>query len=649
VASGSSRSRQVSNSPWLLALTEQVYRGRHVLLHGNVNDLVLAGGRVTDLPEALVALLDGLGYVVVGRYDLVDGLCPAPGASSGAFDELLAQVTEESTPSSAELNSEGRPGRVADARDRLNRVARAPHSASAANPEVAAARIEQILRQPETATAVWVDAADLVIRDPRHIELSERQLLMRIKRAMREAASVSGARGHELRNVVIFTTPNLAHIPEGFVSNEPMLTSLYVSTPDVRERRFFLEANFDKYRDADQLDPEQREETLDRLARLTDGLGFRDLEAMARTSRLIRVGLRDPSRLVNYFRFGAQRDPWSDLSSSDVRGASSTLTQRVVGQPDAIEAVVEAVMAAHLGIDFVTDPNASSGRPKGAFFFVGPTGVGKTELAKALAQLLFEDETALIRFDMSEYGQEHSVERLIGSPPGYVGYGEGGQLTRQVIERPFSVLLFDEIEKAHNNVFDKFLQILDDGRLTDGQGRTADFSQTVIIFTSNEGTAELYADGDPTTLGYAQIREHYRGHITRFFRHSLGRPELLGRLGAENVLAFDVLRPEVLEVITRKFLSQLLASLRAAGIELELDDRELVAAVQRESQRSGALQEGGRGIRRCVDRILRRPVLRWLVENDREVSELQVRFSASTGETVVSAELPDTGAGRAEP
>ena len=157
------------------------------------------------------------------------------------------------------------------------------------------------------------------------------------------------------------------------------------------------------------------------------------------------------------------------------------LHKRVIGQDEAVQAVAEAVMRARSGLK---DPN----RPIGSFIFLGPTGVGKTELARALAEFLFDDEKAMIRIDMSEYQEKHTVARLIGAPPGYVGYEEGGQLTESVRRRPYCVVLFDEIEKAHSDVFNVLLQILDDGRLTDGQGRTVDFKNTIVIMTSNIGS-----------------------------------------------------------------------------------------------------------------------------------------------------------------
>src|SRR5664279_3871015 len=171
------------------------------------------------------------------------------------------------------------------------------------------------------------------------------------------------------------------------------------------------------------------------------------------------------------------------------------LRLRVVGQDEAIEAVANAVRRARAGIQ---DPN----RPIGSFIFLGPTGVGKTELARALAEFLFDDESAMIRIDMSEYQERHTVSRLIGAPPGYVGYEEGGQLTEAVRRKPYSVVLFDEIEKAHPDVFNVLLQLLDDGRLTDGQGRTVDFRNTLVIMTSNIGSRYLLERKDTSTEGW---------------------------------------------------------------------------------------------------------------------------------------------------
>ena len=233
------------------------------------------------------------------------------------------------------------------------------------------------------------------------------------------------------------------------------------------------------------------------------------------------------------------------------------LHKRVVGQNEAVEAVAEAVVRARSG---VKDPN----RPIGSFIFLGPTGVGKTELARAVAELLFDDERAMVRIDMSEYQEKHTVARLIGAPPGYVGFEEGGQITEAVRRRPYCVILFDEIEKAHHDVFNVMLQILDDGRLTDGQGRTVDFKNTIIVMTSNIGSQRiLESSGAIDGSDYERMKETVLEEVRRFFR-----PEFLNRV--DEVIVFHALSEEHLMRIVDIQLRQVRARLAERHIEIEL-------------------------------------------------------------------------------
>ncbi len=235
------------------------------------------------------------------------------------------------------------------------------------------------------------------------------------------------------------------------------------------------------------------------------------------------------------------------------------LHERVIGQDEAVTAVAESVLRARSGL---SDP----ARPQGSFLFLGPTGVGKTELAKALAAELFDDENAMVRIDMSEYMEKHAVSRLIGAPPGYVGYEEGGQLTEAVRRRPYSVILLDEIEKAHRDVFNTLLQVLDDGRLTDGQGRTVKFTNTVIIMTSNIGSQEILAFRDTSDeAAYAGMKNRVLGLLRGEFR-----PEFLNRL--DDIVVFHGLGRDELRQIVDLLVAGLAARLAERRITLKLSD-----------------------------------------------------------------------------
>eukprot|EP00742_Colponemidia_sp_Colp-10_P006159 GILJ01006592.1.p1 GENE.GILJ01006592.1~~GILJ01006592.1.p1 ORF type:complete len:899 (+),score=192.71 GILJ01006592.1:80-2776(+) len=296
-----------------------------------------------------------------------------------------------------------------------------------------------------------------------------------------------------------------------------------------------------------------------------------------------------------------------------ILGLAEHLHKRVVGQDEAVEAVAEAILRSRAGM-------GSPHHPMGSFLFLGPTGVGKTELAKALAEDLFDDEQKMVRIDMSEYMEQHSVARLIGAPPGYVGYESGGQLTEAVRRRPYSVVLFDEVEKAHSNVFNVLLQVLDDGRLTDSQGRTVDFSNTVIIMTSNIGAQHLLQG--ITTNTFDAAREKVMLEVRRHFR-----PELLNRL--DDIVMFHPLRPEQLSKIVNLQLGSVTKRLQDRNISLDLTP----AAINYILASSYDPVYGARPMRRFLERTIVTEMSKMMLRGDLDDNSI-VQIDMDNGQLI---------------
>ncbi len=351
----------------------------------------------------------------------------------------------------------------------------------------------------------------------------------------------------------------------------------------------------------------------------TESLLLLDVQAIVQLGRSEGVPFSKISDAVRRYKVGVTEDPWSKIDRTKVLGAVNFVSRRVKGQAHAVTHVLDIVKRAVVGFG----GTRRGGRPRGVVFLAGPTGVGKTELAKTITSLLFGDETAYIRFDMSEFSAEHSDQRLIGAPPGYVGYDVGGELTNAVREKPFSVVLFDEIEKAHPKILDKFLQVLDDGVLTSGRGDRVYFSETLIIFTSNLGIYRMDAEGQRVANVSANddfdvVQKKVRGEIENYFKTVLNRPELLNRIG-DNVIVFDFIREtiasEIFDGMCKLLLSDLLSQL---GIEISLSPGAL------ESLKIACLADlsnGGRGIRNKMESNLINPLARAMFDGNAAAGE----------------------------
>ena len=363
---------------------------------------------------------------------------------------------------------------------------------------------------------------------------------------------------------------------------------------------------------------EDREQAVEALATRTEGMSTASLFDIATLFVDQQIAYSDAEDAVRVYKLGAAESPWrrgaaaQRLRDHDVEGA---LSQRVKGQQAAVTKAADILRRAALGLSGA-QAGATSSRPRGVMFFVGPTGVGKTLLARAVTELVFGSEDSYVRFDMSEFTSEHAGDRLVGAPPGYIGFEGGGELTNAVRRKPYTLLLFDEIEKAHPRILDKFLQLLDDGRLTDGRGTTVHFSDTLIVFTSNLGMTRPARDGTgsrvPTVTpadSYNVIEARVVDEVRRYFTETLNRPELLNRVG-DNLVVFDFIRRPVALEILDLMLGNITARVEeSTGTTIEISPQ---AREQVNELATADLTFGGRGIGNVLESRFVNPLARAL-------------------------------------
>jgi DNA polymerase III delta prime subunit len=369
-----------------------------------------------------------------------------------------------------------------------------------------------------------------------------------------------------------------------------------------------------------------RDALAEQLSRVSDGMSLTNLEMLIRALDVPGkvVAATDIEPTARALRVGFHSSPWSgNVLRQAIREAPARLEKRVRGQPQVIGAVSAALRKAAAGLAGAHQGELSRG-PRATLFLAGPTGTGKTETAKALAELVFGDEAAILRIDCAEFRHDHTVSRLIGAPPGYVGYETGGELTERVRKRPHSVILFDEIEKAHPRLLDIFLSILDDGRLTDGQGVCTRFDESILVFTSNLG---IYAEKDNGMGGTVrqprftldnsieEITREVRAAVRETFVSHMGRPELFGRMGGmEAVIVYDFLRD--LKGVTDKFLSRIRAATeRLHGVRVEIAPAVTAALAERASSPE-TLVLGARGLAQVIETHFSAPLADIICERD---------------------------------
>ncbi|MDR1321082.1 MAG: AAA family ATPase [Gracilibacteraceae bacterium] len=589
-----------------------------IIVEGNVLDVYqypaegeISKGSVLRLPEYLHYYFKDMGYQIVAFFDSLQGFYNTCG---GGNIEAFAKLTD------AKLDG----GYIrAEFGGRSN-------SASAAS------IVRRAVSQNASATAVVMSLASRYITSPDNLAQAELDSFTNLLLASLEGKDVRADSGM-LKNIVVMIVNKLNDVPVWFYHDNPNVRTILLGAPSREERELLVKGeNFPSFFASDVYEseigyynehPDELDKVQDKFVGLTEGFCFTEINGLRRLCKNERFSIRQMPSVIDLYKYGIRENPWDKLDEKELATAHDDFKKRVKGQDYAIVKTLDVVKRAVTGMSGLQ--HSSHTKPKGILFFAGPTGTGKTETAKTLAEKLFGDESRCIRFDMSEYGQSHSDQKLLGAPPGYVGYEAGGQLTNAVKQNPFSILLFDEIEKAHPSIFDKFLQILEDGRMTDGQGNTVYFSECIIIFTSNLGIftrsdAGIREANVTEKMEYSEVQAKVRLAIENYFKLELGRPEILNRIG-ENIVVFDFIRPAVAATILDAQIEKIISNLSGEKrIELTISEKARAVLLEKSL---GNLANGARGIGNIVESLLINPLSRYLFDNAIKSDE-QIRINS---------------------
>ncbi len=506
--------------------------------------------------------------------------------------------------------------------------------------------MKKLSSQREARCALVLDFASRMTRQVEHLGEAEHRFFVAAEKLSLNAAPMvpREAGGSPQYNPVLWLLNRAQDLPSWFTLDSERVASLIIGKPDFETRQAAATQLAPLFQGFAEAAEPVREQFVKNFTEGTEGLTLTALSDITELADRAHLGIQHIDDAMRCYKVGALDNPWrKDYLRQKIRDAQPFIEDRVKGQHPAVVKTLDILKRSVMGL---TGAQARSGgsRPRGVLFFAGPTGVGKTELAKTLTQLVFGDERAYLRYDMSEFAEEHTSARLLGAPPGYIGFDAGGELTNAVREKPFSVVLFDEIEKAHPRILDKFLQILEDGRLTDGRGDTAYFSETILVFTSNLGIyvedaqgqrVQSVRPGDP----YETVEAKVRDAIGNYFKFKLSRPELLNRIG-DNIVVFNFITTDVAERIFEGMLRNVARRLlEEFKVELSLSPEFRQALLARCTH---DLDQGGRGIGNQLESVFINPLSRALFETEMEGVKTVTITGLSDVEKVITLRLQCT-------
>lgn len=608
---------QAKETPiWLRTLYASMPVAAVFILHGQIHDLhpIPVNGRMQPdtTVNAIWHVLDEYGFGALLTFDPLNGLRitkTGAGYDENAIRDCLNSRADRAVVSSLLRTS-------------AQRAAEAHENPYAGDVSFAGmdAIAEAVAQSDNPAMALLIDYTSQV-RESQNLDTALNQLML-ASLALADAHAVYNERPVRfprtdnrglLRHPVIWLVDDLSDLPNWLAQNDG-IRQISIGRPDVDSRVRMARRLLDQA----QFEENQLEAMAQRFADASEGLSSR---GMFESFQLARSspgdGPLDIERAVRTYREGLSDNPWQSARLKEqLADGENVLKQRVLGQDAAVDKVLDILKRSALGMTGAHQRKPVS-QPRGILYFAGPTGVGKTEMAKAIAELVFADEQALIRFDMSEFQDDHAKIRLVGAPPSYVGYGSGGELTNAVNQRPHSIILFDEMDKAGAEVNDLFLQILSDGRLSDGSGRTTSFSECLIIFTSNQGVA-THGDVLKMDMSIPQNVERYEqvlgDAVREHFRTNLGRPEILGRLG-DNIVIFRPMQGQVAVDLANRFIDTILSNtLIRVGNEVTIADSARAELVSKSTSAS-VLENGARGITMELESLLVNPLGRRLFDS----------------------------------